>query len=48
MGDCQLVMFDGGRQPHPTRPDEQIHIWKLFMQERDPTRRPKPAAEQQP
>ena len=43
MGDCQVLMFDGGRQPHPKRPDEEIHVWKLFVQERDATRRPKPA-----
>ena len=42
MGDCQVLLFDGGRQPHPTRPDEQIHVWKLFVQERSPDHRPKP------
>ena len=40
MGDCQVLLFDGGRQPHPTKPDEEIHVWKLFVQERDPDRRP--------
>ena len=40
LGDVALVMFDGGRQPHPTKPGEEIHVWKLFVQERDPTRRP--------
>jgi hypothetical protein len=45
MGDVQLLMFDGGRQPHPTKPDEQIHIWRLFVQQRDPNRRPKSAPE---
>jgi hypothetical protein len=40
MGDCQLVMFEGGEQPHPTRADETVHVWKLMVQERDPSRRP--------
>jgi hypothetical protein len=40
LGDCSLVMFDGGRQPHPTRPEEEIHVWRLFVQGRDPDRRP--------
>jgi hypothetical protein len=44
LGQCSLVMFDGGRQPHPTRPEETVHVWRLFIQERDPDRRPKPKA----
>ena len=41
MGDCQVLLFDGGRQPHPNRPEEQVHIWRLFVQERNPARRPR-------
>lgn len=39
MGNVALVMFDGGEQPHPTRPDETVHVWRLMAQERDPSRR---------
>jgi hypothetical protein len=45
MGDCSLVMFDGGMQPHPTKPGEEVHVWRLFVQERDPERRPQAARE---
>jgi hypothetical protein len=40
LGSCSLVMFDAGEQDHPTRPGERVHVWKLFVQERDPERRP--------
>jgi hypothetical protein len=40
MGDCQLLMFDGGEKPHPTRPGERVRIWRLMVQEKDPDRRP--------
>jgi hypothetical protein len=40
MGGCQVLMFDGGEQPHPTKPDETVHVWRLMVQERDPARRP--------
>ncbi len=39
LGACSLVMFDTGEQPHPTRPGETVHVWKLMLQERDPARR---------
>jgi hypothetical protein len=41
MGDCLLIMFAGRRQPHPTRPDEEVPVWLLFVQEGDPDRRPR-------
>jgi hypothetical protein len=37
---CQVLLFDGGEKPHPTRPGETVHVWRLMVQERDPTRRP--------
>src|SRR4051794_29569581 len=40
MGDTQVLMFDGGEQPHPTKPGETVHVWRLMVQERDPARRP--------
>jgi hypothetical protein len=40
MGDCQVLMFDGGEKDHPTRPGETVHVWRLMLQERDPSRRP--------
>src|SRR5829696_6295631 len=43
LGDSQILMFDGGERPHPTRPEETVHVWRLMVQERDPTRRPQPA-----
>jgi hypothetical protein len=47
MGDCQVLMFDGGEKEHPTRPGETVHVWRLMVQERDPSRRPQrpPAAD---
>ena len=39
MGDCQVLLFDGSERPHPTRPEETVHVWKLMLQERDPARR---------
>jgi hypothetical protein len=35
-------MFKEGKKPQPTKPDEEVIIWKLLVQERDPNRRPKP------
>jgi hypothetical protein len=40
MGDCQVLLFREGKKPHPTRPDEEVIVWKLLVQERDPERRP--------
>src|SRR3954465_14977114 len=40
MGGCQVLMFDGGEQPHPTREGETVHVWRLMVQEHDPARRP--------
>jgi hypothetical protein len=40
MGDCQVLLFDGGEKDHPTRPGEKVRIWRLMVQERDPARRP--------
>src|SRR3954449_5398898 len=40
LGDAQILLFDVGERPHPTRPDETVHVWRLMVQERDPARRP--------
>jgi hypothetical protein len=40
MGDCQVLLFKEGKKPHPTRPDEEVIVWKLLVQERDQNRRP--------
>ena len=40
MGDCQILLFKEGKKPHPTRPDEEVIVWKLLVQERDQSRRP--------
>jgi hypothetical protein len=40
MGDAQVLLFEGGEKPHPTRPEETVHVWRLMVQERDPARRP--------
>ena len=40
MGDCQVLLFKEGKKPHPIRPDEEVIVWKLLVQERDPNRRP--------
>jgi hypothetical protein len=40
MGDAQLLLFKDGARPHPTKPDETVVVWKLFVQERDPSKRP--------
>ena len=40
MGDCQILLFKEGKTPHPTRPDEEVIVWKLLVQERDQSRRP--------
>jgi hypothetical protein len=45
MGGCNLVMFDGGEKPHPTRPGETVHVWGLHIQEKDPDRRPQARSE---
>ena len=44
-GPVQYLMFDGGEQPHPTRPEETVHVWRLLVQERDPAKRPAPKPE---
>lgn len=41
MGDVALVMFDAGEKEHPTQPGETVHVWRLFVQERDLSRRPR-------
>jgi hypothetical protein len=40
MGDSQVLLFKEGKKPHPTRPDEEVIVWKLLVQERDQARRP--------
>jgi hypothetical protein len=45
MGDVQLLMFQGEQVTRDN--GEVVQTWKLFAQERDPERRPKPRAEQQ-
>jgi hypothetical protein len=46
MGDCQILLFKEGNKPHPTRPDEEVIVWRLFAQERDRERRPQPKRDQ--
>jgi hypothetical protein len=41
MGDCRVLMFKDGKKTRPTKPDEEVIIWTLFVEERDPNRRPK-------
>ena len=36
----QVLLFDAGEDPDPTRPGEMVHAWRLMVQERDPARRP--------
>ena len=48
MGDAQVLLFDGGERPHPTRPDETVHVWRLMVQERGPARRPQARPERRP
>jgi hypothetical protein len=36
-GDVQWLLFDGGRKPHPTRPDEEIHVWRCWSRNATPT-----------
>ena len=38
LGNSQLLMFDDGEQPHPTRPGETVHVWKVLLQEREAPR----------
>jgi hypothetical protein len=40
LGNSQLLMFDDGEQPHPTKPGETVHVWKVLLQERDQAQRP--------
>jgi hypothetical protein len=39
-GPVQYLLFDAGERPHPTRPDEMVHVWRMMVQESDPDRRP--------
>jgi hypothetical protein len=48
MGDTQVLLFKDGKKPHPTRPNEEVIVWKLLVQERDPVRRPQQRREQTP
>jgi hypothetical protein len=45
-GPCRLLLFKDGKKPHPTKPDEEIIVWKLLIQEKDPERRPQQRREQ--
>jgi hypothetical protein len=45
-GDVQYLLFKEGKKPHPTRPDEEVIVWKLLVQERDTARRPQQRREQ--
>lgn len=40
MGDTQVLLFDSGEREHPKNPGEVVRVWRLMVQERDPTRRP--------
>jgi hypothetical protein len=35
LGANRLLLFDAGMQDHPTRPGEQVHIWRLVLQPKD-------------
>src|SRR6478672_3223449 len=48
LGDAQVLLFDGGEKPHPTKPGETVHVWRLMVQERDPARRPQALPERRP
>jgi hypothetical protein len=39
LGDVQLLMFRGGEVTRPN--GEIVQTWRLFIQERDPERRPR-------
>jgi hypothetical protein len=32
MGDAQVLLFDGGEKPHPTRQGETVRVWRLMVQ----------------
>jgi hypothetical protein len=34
-GDVAVLLFDAGERPHPTKPDETVHTWRLMLAERD-------------
>ena len=40
LGASQLLMFDDGEHDHPTKPGEKVRVWKVLLQERDPSPRP--------
>jgi hypothetical protein len=40
LGSAQLLIFEDGQKPHPTRPGETVKVWNIMLQERDPSRRP--------
>jgi hypothetical protein len=42
MGVCQVLLFKEDKKPHPAKPDEEVIVWRLLIQERDSDRRPKP------
>jgi hypothetical protein len=48
MGDCQVLLFKEGKKAHPTKPDEEVIVWKLLVQERDPERRSQQQRERPP
>jgi hypothetical protein len=37
--------FEDGKHPHPTRPGETVHVWKVPLQERDQPTQPTRNAE---
>jgi hypothetical protein len=47
LGNCTLLLFDAGQQPHPTKPDEIVHEWHLMIAPRDQDRRPAAKADAQ-
>jgi hypothetical protein len=48
LGDCQVLLFKEGKKAHPTKPDEEVIVWKLLVQERDPERRSQQQRERPP
>jgi acyl dehydratase len=47
LGNSQLLIFDDGEHPHPTKPGETVHVWKVLLQERDQAPLPKPTRGEQ-
>jgi hypothetical protein len=38
LGSAQLLIFEDGQKPHPTRPGEVVTVWNVLLQELDLSR----------